>query len=120
MTSLGRIQLARFVNPQGLIQLGDNLYGLSDASGQPLLGSPGTDGRGEIRSGFLESSNVELEAELFELRRLESQRRAIVFAMELLIPETSGIGEIEISPIERVLLTPRIAVDPTVNSLSAE
>ena len=72
LTPLGQIQLARFVNPQGLIQLGDNLYGLTDASGQPELGTPGEGGRGELRPGFLEASNVEPVRELVDL--IKTQR----------------------------------------------
>jgi flagellar basal-body rod protein FlgG len=98
LSQIGTIQTARFVNPQGLVQLGDNLYGLTDASGLPVAGIPGTDGRGEVRNGFLEASNVNLEAEMFELRRLESRGRAIGFAMKALTPEMSRIPKIETSP----------------------
>jgi flagellar basal-body rod protein FlgG len=72
LTQQGTIETARFINPQGLIQLGDNLYGLTDASGQPLTGIPGLEGRGEIRSGVLEASNVEPVRELVDL--IKTQR----------------------------------------------
>lgn len=72
LTQLGQIQTARFVNPQGLIQLGENLYGQTDASGQPQIGTPGEDGRGALRSGFLEASNVEPVRELVDL--IKTQR----------------------------------------------
>lgn len=72
LTQLGQIQLARFVNPPGLIQRGENLFALSDASGQPQLGTPGTDGRGLLKSGFLEASNVEPVQELVNL--IKTQR----------------------------------------------
>jgi len=90
LIQLGQIQLTRFVNPQGLVQMGENLYSLSDSSGLPLPGTPGSEGRGPLRQGFLESSNVELDGELFELRRLESHRRALVFAIELLVTNYFG------------------------------
>ena len=116
LNQIGTIQTVRFVNPQGLIQLGNNLYGLTDASGQPLTGIPGTDGRGEVRSGFLEVSNTNLEAEMFELRRLESRRRAVFFAMKLLMPDMPGISELGTSPTARDLLAPGVAVDaPSAN-----
>jgi len=67
-----QFQLARFVNPQGLIQLGENLYGQTDASGAPLAGPPGEDGRGSLRQYFLETSNVEPVRELVEL--IKTQR----------------------------------------------
>lgn len=71
-TQLGQIETARFINPEGLLQLGENLYGISDASGPPLLGAPGTDGRGQLRQGFLEASNVEPVRELVDL--IKTQR----------------------------------------------
>lgn len=69
---VGQIQTAKFVNPQGLIQLGENLYGETDASGSPQLGNPGIEGRGALRQGFLETSNVEPVTELVEL--IKTQR----------------------------------------------
>ena len=72
LTQLGQIQNARFVNPQGLIQLGENLYGESDASGSPILGNPGVEGRGALRQGFLEEANVEPVRELVDL--IKTQR----------------------------------------------
>lgn len=71
-TQVGQIQTARFINPEGLIQMGENLYQQSDASGTPLLGNPGQEGRGLIRQGFLEASNVEPVRELIDL--IKSQR----------------------------------------------
>jgi len=71
-TNLGQITLVRFVNPQGLIQRGENLYAISAASGQPTPGTPGEDGRGVLAQGFLESSNVEPVRELVDL--IKTQR----------------------------------------------
>ncbi|MCC6228714.1 MAG: flagellar basal-body rod protein FlgG [Phycisphaerales bacterium] len=67
----GQLQLATFVNPAGLIQLGENLYRESAASGDPNLGEPGTDGRGRLKQGFLESSNVDPTRELIEMIRTQ-------------------------------------------------
>lgn len=71
-TNLGQIQTVKFINPQGLIQLGENLYGATDASGAPQVGTPGLEGRGQIRQGFLETSNVEPVRELIDL--IKTQR----------------------------------------------
>src|SRR3990172_129684 len=71
-TLLGQIQTVKFINPQGLIQLGENLFGISDASGSPLVGVPGQEGRGSIKQGFLEASNVEPVRELVDL--IKTQR----------------------------------------------
>lgn len=63
----GNIELVRFLNPGGLIALGDNLYAQSDASGQPILGNPGYDGFGEIVQGYTESSNVDVVEEMISM-----------------------------------------------------
>ena len=63
----GQIQLATFANPEGLIKLGDNLYQQSDSSGTPNIGNPLDPGFGELRSGFLEASNVDPVNELIDL-----------------------------------------------------
>ncbi|MDA0832589.1 MAG: flagellar basal-body rod protein FlgG [Planctomycetota bacterium] len=68
----GTINLYRFINPQGLIQQGDNIYLQSPASGPAQLSNPGQDGAGIITQGFLESSNVEPVRELVEL--IKTQR----------------------------------------------
>lgn len=66
-TSLGKLAMANFVNPQGLQQLGDNAWGESYASGDALLGEAGTASFGQIQSGALESSNVDLTAQLVQM-----------------------------------------------------
>jgi flagellar basal-body rod protein FlgG len=63
----GQIQLAMFQNPAGLLKLGENLYADTDASGQANQQTPGTQGAGVIRQGFLELSNVEPVRELIDL-----------------------------------------------------
>jgi flagellar basal-body rod protein FlgG len=63
-STLGNIELVRFMNNGGLVALGDNLYAESPQSGQPLLGTPGAQGFGEINQGYLESSNVDIVEEM--------------------------------------------------------
>jgi flagellar basal-body rod protein FlgG len=67
LQNIGQIQLAKFINPDGLMKLGDNLYKETDASSTPQLGNPGQEGFGQIRQGFLEASNVEPVNELIDL-----------------------------------------------------
>lgn len=69
---VGRIELARFINPAGVKQIGENLYVPSAASGDAIIGDPQTDGRGAIRQGFLEGSNVDPTVELINL--IKTQR----------------------------------------------
>ena len=82
------IQLARFANPAGLRNLGNNLYAETAASGPELLGLPGTDGFGQLRQNFLEGANVEIVSELVSLitaqRAYEINSRAIRAGDEML------------------------------------
>jgi flagellar basal-body rod protein FlgG len=67
LQTVTQLQLAKFVNPDGLLKLGDNLYQKTDASGEPTVGAPGQQGFGNTRQGFLEASNVEPVTELIDL-----------------------------------------------------
>lgn len=64
---LGTIVLANFRNPEGLKPIGDNGWSETGESGQELLGLAGTGLFGEVESGALESSNVDLTRELVDL-----------------------------------------------------
>ncbi len=63
----GQIQLANFWNPQGLSQIGGNLYQVTDASGAAQLENPGTQNLGTLQSGVLEASNVDPVTQLVNL-----------------------------------------------------
>ncbi|MBB4152314.1 flagellar basal-body rod protein FlgG [Sphingomonas jinjuensis] len=69
---IGQIQVASFPNAAGLQAGGDNYLLESAASGAANLGVPGQDGRGNIRQGMLESSNVNVVEELVDM--IETQR----------------------------------------------
>jgi flagellar basal-body rod protein FlgG len=71
-TQLGQITVASFTNPAGLKAMGDNFLGETAASGQAQLGPAGQNGRGNIRQGFLEASNVNVVEELVDM--IECQR----------------------------------------------
>jgi flagellar basal-body rod protein FlgG len=65
--TLGQIQLASFINQEGLYQQPNNLYSQSAASGPPTIGTPGTNNLGTLQSGSLEQSNVDVTTELTNL-----------------------------------------------------
>lgn len=65
--SVGQLELARFLNPEGLEAMGQGLFRSTDASGQAFYSEPGLDGTGLVKQGFLEASNVDLVDELTEL-----------------------------------------------------
>lgn len=66
-TEVGQLQLASFLNPGGLLALGDNLYSETTASGPPNEGEPGVDGLGSLKQGALEGSNVQAVEEMVEM-----------------------------------------------------
>jgi flagellar basal-body rod protein FlgG len=66
-TTVGTIQLADFVNPAGLSSEGSNLFAETVASGPVTTGTPGRDGLGELKQGYLEMSNVDVVKELVDL-----------------------------------------------------
>ena len=87
-TQIGQVLTTSFINPAGLHSMGDNLYIETDSSGQPVEGTPGTEGQGAIRQGFVELSNVELVVELTDLitgqRAYDSNSKVITTSDEML------------------------------------
>jgi flagellar hook protein FlgE len=65
--TVGQIRLARFSNPQGLEQRGQNLYATGVNSGLPLEGNPGDQGIGSIVAGATEASNTDVGSNLIDL-----------------------------------------------------
>ncbi|WP_374049930.1 flagellar hook protein FlgE [Nitrosomonas sp. sh817] len=65
--TLAQIVLANFVNPQGLVPIGDGHWAESPASGEPLVGVPKTGNLGSLQSNAIEESNVDLTAELVKM-----------------------------------------------------
>jgi flagellar hook protein FlgE len=66
-SSLGQLVLGTFTNTSGLEKFKDTLYQATPNSGLPSHGAPGSSGRGLIRSGQLESSNVNLAQEFADM-----------------------------------------------------
>ena len=67
-TLMGQVVLTSFANPNGLEPMGENVWGETLASGQPLTGTPGAGTKqGSLASGALEASNVDLTSELVNL-----------------------------------------------------
>jgi flagellar basal-body rod protein FlgG len=71
-SQLGQIQVATFPNSAGLQSKGDNYLIETSASGAANIGNPGELGRGNIRQGMLEGSNVNVVEELVDM--IETQR----------------------------------------------
>lgn len=69
---LGQFTLVGFANAKGLEALGGNLFAETEASGPGLVATPGEDGLGTLRQGYLEDSSVDAVREVTEL--IEAQR----------------------------------------------
>lgn len=62
--NMAQIVLANFINPNGLMAIGNNAWIETAASGQPMVGTPDTGTLGVLQSGAVEESNVDLTGEL--------------------------------------------------------
>ncbi|GAA0725967.1 flagellar hook protein FlgE [Sphingomonas japonica] len=65
--ALGKVALANFSNPAGLRQLGNSSWAATGVSGEPVLGEAGIGGFGNLMSGMIEGSNVDITEELVAL-----------------------------------------------------
>ncbi|HYM10967.1 MAG TPA: flagellar basal-body rod protein FlgG [Bryobacterales bacterium] len=84
----GAIQLAAFPNPGGLNSLGQNLMQPTQASGDPILGTPGgLEGLGALLQGNLEGSNVSVVEEFINMivsqRAYEASSKAVQASNEM-------------------------------------
>jgi flagellar basal-body rod protein FlgG len=69
---VGTIDLTTFINAKGLEAIGGNLFLQSTASGEPTIGTPGEEGVGTLRQGYLEASSVDVVEQITDL--IEAQR----------------------------------------------
>lgn len=69
--NIASIAIAKFENNEGLFKVGKNLFKESRKSGQPTMGKPGEQGRGEILSKSVELSNVDIATEFVELMKTQ-------------------------------------------------
>jgi flagellar hook protein FlgE len=86
---VGQFVLQNFTNPQALLKQGGNLYSYNaDAGPLAAPGTPNTSGLGQIQSGSLESSNVDLATEMSNLitaqRAFEANAKIITTSDEVL------------------------------------
>jgi flagellar basal-body rod protein FlgG len=84
---VGKIEIALFQNPAGLQAVGKNLFTPTQASGDPITGTPGENGLGTLLSGFLEQSNVSVVEEMVNMivsqRAYEANSKVIRTADEM-------------------------------------
>ena len=94
---LAQIALAKFANPAGLDRSGENLYGLSDASGLAVVGLPNTGGRGDVQGQALEQSNVDMTKSFVDIiitqRGFQASTRVLAAANQLLQDVIQLVGQ---------------------------
>lgn len=92
---VGQLNLVRFSNPAGMSAEGRNLFAETQSSGPAILATPGLNGTGFLRQGFLERSNVDVVNELISLilaqRAYEFNTRAVRTADNMLASTTELI-----------------------------
>ena len=86
-TQLGQLAMANFPDPQGLKQLGNTDWAQTFTSGTVVQGTAGSAGFGNIQSGALESSNVDLTTQLVNMitaqRAFQANAQSITTANQL-------------------------------------
>ncbi|MBR56489.1 MAG: flagellar biosynthesis protein FlgE [Myxococcales bacterium] len=91
---LGQVALGDFRDLQGLERVGGSLFLATPDAGEPLIGFPGTGGRGSVEGGALEASNVDISEEFVSLivhqRGFQANTRTITTADEM-IQETLAL-----------------------------
>jgi flagellar basal-body rod protein FlgG len=90
---VAQMEIYRFVNPAGLQAIGQNLFKISNASGDPIGNRPGFEGMGKLIQRFLEMSNVSVVQEMVNMivaqRAYELNSRAIQTSDSMLGTATS-------------------------------
>ena len=94
--SLGKIIIANFQNNSGLKQIGNATFSATSASGEAELGEASEDGFGQILSGNLERSNVDITEELVNLITAQRNYQAAAKAMETTTSMTQTIINIRL------------------------
>jgi flagellar basal-body rod protein FlgG len=80
---LARLQLARFPNPEGLIDQGNGVYLPSTASGEPVVAAPTENGMGQIIAGALEMANVDAAQQMVNLLRVQRSYALTLRALQI-------------------------------------
>ncbi|MDX9714368.1 MAG: flagellar hook protein FlgE [Dissulfurispiraceae bacterium] len=85
---IASVAISRFVAPLELSKIGRNLYAESSGSGQPIIGTAGTSGRGRVLANSLEASNVDLAEEFVKMiaaqRGFQANTRVITTTDDML------------------------------------
>ncbi len=91
---IGQLSLVGFTNDKGLEAIGSNLFVETEASGPALQSTPGENGLGTLRQGYLEESSVDAVREVTEL--IKAQRgyelnAKVITAADQMLSATSQV-----------------------------
>ena len=92
---VGTLELAQFQNPAGLEARGGNIYIVTNASGDPTTGVPGTDGLGTLVQGFVEDSNVSVVEEMVNMilgQRAYEANSKVIRAADEMLQQVNGLA----------------------------
>lgn len=93
--TLGQVTLARFSNPQGLLEAGSSAFQEGVSSGPPFLVTPGNFGAGTIRAGSIELSNTDVGRNLVDLIVASTNYRGnarVISSVQQLVDELLVLG----------------------------
>jgi flagellar basal-body rod protein FlgG len=92
---VGTLELAQFQNPAGLEARGGNIFVVTNASGDPTTGVPGTDGLGTLVQGFVEDSNVSVVEEMVNMilgQRAYEANSKVIRAADEMLQQVNGLA----------------------------
>jgi flagellar hook protein FlgE len=93
--TLGQIVMARFANPQGLVEDGQTTFRQGVSSGSPFITTPGNFGAGTLRSGSIELSNTDIGRNLVDLIVASTNYRGnarVISSVQQLVDELLVLG----------------------------
>lgn len=93
--TLGQVALARFANPQGLLEVGKTAYREGVGSGSPFVTTPGSFGAGTLRAGAIELSNTDIGRNLIDLIVASTNYRSnarVISSVQQLVDELLVLG----------------------------
>jgi len=97
---VGAIELSRFPNEEGLEYKGKGLYVPTSRSGIPTQGAAYSEGFGQIESGFVESSNVDVTEQIRVLSELTRFEQSISKALSIVQKEPLWAEQSALAPIQ--------------------
>ncbi len=95
-TTVGQVAMALVRNPDSLLAIGNNNYGLSARTALPAVGVPDTGGRGSVLGGAVEASTVDIAKEftnLIVLQRAYQANAKVVTTVDQLSQETIALKQ---------------------------